>query len=255
MGRSATFSADGAVGFVTLDVESCDLAAMRAFGAAVEAALGSDVRVVVVRSERAGWFAGGPEPAGLLDGGVDALREVARVSREAFRRITAAPQVFVAHLNGRALGAGLELALACDLRYASAGRYALGMPEVTLGLLPGNGGTQRLTRQLGPARALDLLLTGRSFGPDEALAWGLVSAVFPAAEAADRVRAAAERLATGPALALAAIKRAVHEGGELSLDHGLALELRLLDRLLRSGDALEGLRAYAEKRPPAFAGR
>ena len=89
--------------------------------------------------------------------------------------------------------------------------YKLGTPEVTLGLLPGNGGTQRLTRLLGPSRAMDLLLTGRTFGPDEALAWGLVSALVDE----DGAREYAERLAAGPKLAIAAIKRCVHEGGQL----------------------------------------
>jgi enoyl-CoA hydratase/carnithine racemase len=162
--------------------------------------------------------------------------------------------VFIAHINGHALGGGLEIALACDVRLANAGEYKLGTPEVTLGLLPGNGGTQRLTRLLGPSRALELLLTGRTFSPDQALDWGLVAALYDPAEADDRVRAYAHRFATGAALATAAIKRCVHEGADLPLAEGLALEGELIERLFRSEDAREGLHAFVEKRDPEFVG-
>ena len=137
---------------------------------------------------------------------------------------------------------------------AAAGGYKLGTPEVTLGLLPGNGGTQRLTRLVGPSRALELLITGRTFGVEEAREMGLVAAVYDAdtAEAAGpRVRG---RLAAGPALAIAAIKRCVHEGGELSLAGGLALEAELMETLFSSKDADEGLHAFVEKRTPEFVG-
>ena len=135
-------------------------------------------------------------------------------------------------------------------RLASPGSYKLGTPEVTLGLLPGNGGTQRMTRLLGPSRAMDLLLTGRTFAPDEALQWGLVSALVDE----DEAREYAERLALGPKLAIAAIKRCVHEGGQLSLLEGLRLEGDLIERLFRSKDANEGLTAFVEKRDPEFVG-
>jgi enoyl-CoA hydratase/carnithine racemase len=173
-----------------------------------------------------------------------------RISQAAFLRMAGAEQVFIAHINGHALGGGLEIALACDVRLAAPGTYKLGTPEVTLGLLPGNGGTQRLTRLLGPSRALDLLLTGRTFGPDEALQWGLVSALVDA----EGAREYAERLASGPRLAIAAIKRCVHEGGQLALERGLALEGELIERLFRSRDATEGLTAFVEKREPEFVG-
>jgi enoyl-CoA hydratase/carnithine racemase len=184
-----------------------------------------------------------------MDGDVDANMEMIRTSQAAFRRMAAAEQVFIAHLAGHALGGGLEIALACDVRLASPGRYKLGTPEVALGLLPGNGGTQRLTRLLGPSRAMDLLLTGRTFGPDEALQWGLVAELLDE----EGVRAYAQRLASGPAQAIASIKRCVHEGGQLPLEDGLALEAELVEALFRSQDAAEGMTAFLEKRAPEFA--
>src|SRR5436190_22219083 len=104
--------------------------------------------------------------------------EMIHTSQAAFKRMAAAEPIFIAHINGHALGGGLEIALACDLRLANSGSYKLGTPEVTLGLLPGNGGTQRLTRLLGPDRSMDLLLTGITFSPDHALGWGLVAALL-----------------------------------------------------------------------------
>jgi enoyl-CoA hydratase/carnithine racemase len=241
------------VTFVTLDnppANSYDLSVMQAFAADVDEAIASDARVVVVRSASPKFFSAGADVKKFLDGDVDANMEMIRTSQTAFRRMAGASQVFIAHIAGHALGGGLEIALACDIRLASAGRYKLGTPEVTLGLLPGNGGTQRLTRLVGPSRAMELLLTGRTFGPDEALQWGLVSGLCDEAEVLEYV----ERLAAGPALAIAAIKRCVHEGGQLTLDDGLALEGELIERLFRSKDATEGLTAFVEKRNPEFVG-
>ena len=250
---AVSFSAEGAVGTILLDnppANSYDLAVMQAFAADVDEAIASDARVVVVRSASDKFFSAGADVKKFLDGDVDANMEMIRVSQAAFRRMAAAEQVFIAHIAGHALGGGLEIALACDIRLAAPGRYKLGTPEVTLGLLPGNGGTQRLTRLVGPSVAMHLLLTGSTFGPDEALQWGLVSALSDEAEA----RAYAERLAGGPALAIAAIKRCVHEGGQLPLDDGLALEAELVEQLFRSKDATEGLTAFVEKRNPEFVG-
>ena len=241
------------VGYVTLDnppANSYDLEVMRRFADDVDAAIASDARVVVVRSASEKFFSAGADVKKFLEGDVEANMAMIRVSQSAFRRMAVAPAVFIAHINGHALGGGLEIALACDIRLAAPGGYKLGTPEVTLGLLPGNGGTQRLTRLIGPSRAMELLLTGRTFGPDEALQWGLVSALCDEAEVLEY----AERLALGPALAIAAIKRCVHEGGQLPLDDGLALEGQLIERLFRSQDATEGMTAFVEKRKPEFAG-
>lgn len=252
-----TFEREGAVGYVTLDnppANSYDLQVMRFFASAVDEAIASDVRVVVVRSASHKFFCGGADVKKFLEGDVEANMEMIRVSQAVFTRMAAAPQVFIAHLNGHAMGGGLEIALACDLRYASEGTYRMGTPEVTLGLLPGNGGTQRLPRLIGQARAFELLITGRAITPDEALSIGLVSAIFPAEEAAEKVSKIAGRLAAGPGLAIANIKRAVREGIQRSLDDGLALEAELVEELFRSQDATEGLTAFVEKRTPEFVG-
>jgi len=241
------------VAYVTLDnppANSYDLGVMQAFARDVGEAIASDARVVVVRSASEKFFSAGADVKKFLDGDVEANMEMIRTSQSAFARMAAADQVFIAYINGHALGGGLEIALACDIRLASPGSYKLGAPEVTLGLLPGNGGTQRMTRLLGPSRAMDLLLTGRTFAPDEALQWGLVSALVDE----DEAREYAERLALGPKLAIAAIKRCVHEGGQLSLLEGLRLEGDLIERLFRSKDANEGLTAFVEKRDPEFVG-
>src|SRR4051794_4053987 len=192
------------VAYVTLDnppANSYDLGVIQAFAADVDKAIASDARVVVVRSASEKFFSAGADVKKFLDGDVDANMEMIRTSQAAFRRMAAAPQVFIAHIAGHALGGGLEITLACDLRYATAGDYKLGTPEVTLGLLPGNGGTQRLTRLVGPSRAMDLLVTGRTFSVAEASSMGLVHGVFEPGEADAKVREQAERLAAGPALA------------------------------------------------------
>jgi enoyl-CoA hydratase/carnithine racemase len=165
--------------------------------------------------------------------------------------IASSPKLFVAFIAGHALGGGLEMALACDIRYAAEGGYRLGQPEVTLGILPGNGGTQRLPRLIGVGPALELLLTGRALSPEEARQLGLVSQLFAGEE---EFRAHAAKLAALPPLALAEIKRAVYEGIDRSLAHGLELERDLIEKLFRSRDANEGLTAFAEKRTPEFTG-
>jgi enoyl-CoA hydratase/carnithine racemase len=173
--------------------------------------------------------------------------------REAFSGIERAPQPFVAAVNGAALGGGLELALACDLRIAAA-EAELGLPEVSLGIIPGAGGTVRLPRIVGVGRAKDLVLTGRRVGAAEALAMGLVSRVAPAARLREEALALAEQIARNAPISLRQAKRAIDGGLHLSLEEALALENRLYQDCLGSKDRVEALRAFAEKRPPVFEG-
>ena len=254
---AVTFEQDDGVGTITLDnppANSYDLAVMTEFGDAVDQAIGAGVAAVVVRSASERFFSAGADIKRFLEGDVEANMQMIRISQAAFRRMAAAGPVFIAHINGHALGGGLEITLACDIRLANTGAYKMGTPEVTLGLLPGNGGTQRLTRLLGPSRALELLITGRTFSPEEAHAWGLVAALYEPEQAGQQVQEFARRLASGARLATAAIKRCVHEGGQQALDQGLALEAELMEQLFHSQDAAEGLRAFVDKRRPEFVG-
>jgi enoyl-CoA hydratase/carnithine racemase len=173
--------------------------------------------------------------------------------RRTLSGIEGAPQVYLAALNGAALGGGLELALACDLRLASDAAQ-LGLPEVSLGIIPGGGATQRLPRLLGVARAKELILTARRIGAAEALAMGLVSALAPPQRLLADALALAERVARNAPVSLRQAKRAVDGGLALPLEAGLDLEHRLYQACLETEDRREARRAFAEKRPPRFTG-
>jgi len=168
--------------------------------------------------------------------------------------LAALPCPVIAAINGAAFGGGLELALACDLRVAVEGA-PMGLVEARLGIIPGAGGTQRLARLIGAARAKELILTGRRIDAAEARALGLVSAVVPPAElAATATRLCDEIAACGP-LAVAQAKAAIDGGVALSLGDGLRLERRCYEVTLSSADRDEGLRAFVEKRAPVFQGK
>jgi enoyl-CoA hydratase/carnithine racemase len=170
-------------------------------------------------------------------------------------KLESTPKVVVAAINGHCLGGGLEMALCCDFRVAAEGSYRIGLPEVTLGLLPGTGGTQRLPRLIGRQKALDLMLTGRTLVPGEALTAGVVDAVVPAAELLDKALALLRPYATGPTFAIGRIKQAAVQGFGMTLAEGLKLERQLLIELFRSEDAKEGVTAFVEKRKPTYKGK
>ncbi len=181
-------------------------------------------------------------------------------ANETLLRMEHTPKPIIAAINGHCVGGGLEVALAADIRIARRGSGKCGLPEVNLGVLPGTGGTQRLVRVVGKARAIELMAFAETFDYDRALELGVVNQVWDA-DSADAFRQAVTELArrlTPPhaaSRAVGLIKRAVQSGAEVGLQDGLALERELQQRLFEGDDAREGIAAYLEKRKPAFSGK
>ncbi len=213
---AVSFSAEGAIGTITLDkppANSYDLEYIQELGAAVQEAAGDDdVKVVILCSASEKFFCAGADIKAFQAGPHERNMEMIETSHRTLSSIARIPKIFIAEINGHALGGGLEIPLACDLRFAGEGDYKLGTPEATLGLLPGNGGTQRLPRLIGRSRALDLLITGRTVTPLEAYELGIVDALFPADQLHERTLEYGQKLATGATRAIGNIKLAVHEG-------------------------------------------
>jgi enoyl-CoA hydratase/carnithine racemase len=171
----------------------------------------------------------------------------------AFDSVARIPKPVVAAVTGYALGGGCELALACDWRVAATDAK-LGQPEINLGIIPGAGGTQRLSRLVGPARAKDIIMTGRMVPADEALAIGMVDKVVPAEEVYPAAVEMVRRFTTGPAQALRAAKLAIDGGLDRDLAAGLAWESQLFAGLFATADRAEGMDAFVAKRKPTFSG-
>ena len=183
------------------------------------------------------------------------VREMLDLYRTELSWLGAAPFPVVAAVNGAALGGGFELALACDLRTMSA-HAVVGLPETSLGIIPGAGGTQRLPRLVGVPRALEVVLLGKRLAAEEALAWGVVSRIAPAGmNLLDDTLAWLAPLLAGAPLAMRAALSAVRAASSLALDAGLDAERRAYEACLTSEDRREALRAFAEKRAPTFQGR
>ncbi len=184
-----------------------------------------------------------------------AAAEDAGLIHTVFNRLERMPKITIAALNGTAMGGGCELSLACDFRLMADGPYRYGLPETSLGIIPGAGGTQRLARLLGVARALDLILHGTILTPIEAHALGLVHRLFAPALFATRVAGFAGALAQRAPIALAAAKEAVRRGVELTLDEGIAVERRAFARTMRSADARGAMQAYLRGEVYEFKGQ
>ena len=215
----------------------------------------SAVRVAVVRSALPKFFCTGADISTLQDSDRAAFANFLSVAHEAVDMITRTPKLFIAAISGHCIGGGLEIALSCDFRFASGGKYRLGLAEVNLGLSPGMGGTQRLPRLIPKSRALHMMVTGETISPEDALAAGIVDRVIPEASFWEEVMAHARKLASGPSMAQGYIKLSVNAGLETSLAEGLALERAHQNQLFASEDVAEGLKAFLEKRPARFAGK
>ncbi len=214
-----------------------------------------DVNVVVITSALEKAFIAGADIKEMSAMGQAESEAFSKLLQDANNTLDRMKKVVIAAINGHALGGGCELAMACDYRFMAAGKALIGLPEAGLGIVPGAGGTQRLPRLVGLAKAKDILLWGKVMGPDEALAIGLVDRVIPAESFLDEVMEFAHRLASGAGKALGFIKVAVNEAVDLPMEQALAVERKYGLANLLTHDAKEGLTAFGEKRKPNFLSR
>jgi len=246
----------GAHALVTIDHPKANAISAAVVGGlrAAVAALAADdaVRALVITGSGTRFFAAGADvkefPAAAVAG------RPAAGGAELMEELEALPKPVIAAVNGLALGGGCELAMACDIRLA-ARSARFGQPEINLGIIPGWGGTQRLPRLVGRGRALSLLLSGEMIDAATALSWGLVSEVVDDVDLPDAAAALAERLASKPPRAVAAIKAALRLGVDRPLAEGLAAEQREFLGVFTTADAREGIAAFLEGRQPAWTGR
>jgi len=225
--------------------------------AILEARMNNDVHVIVLTGAGEKFFCAGANIQMLTEMDATFKYYFCLHANETLLRLENTPKLVIAALNGHCVGGGLEIAMAADLRIARKHGGKIGLPEVNLGVLPGTGGTQRLSRLLGKSKAIELMVTGRTFSFDEAKDIGLVNVVFDGENFMDRVMEYARQFCPPNKAAKAAgrIKRAVQTGWEIPLEAGLALERENQQLLFESEDAKEGLAAYIEKRPAKFTAR
>ena len=223
--------------------------------AAAQLTLDEDIRACVIYGGEK-VFAAGADIKEMAEATYGQMAVVSRRLQAALTAIARIPKPVVAAITGYALGGGLELALCADFRVMGEGAR-VGQPEILLGIIPGAGGTQRLPRLIGPARAKDIVFTGRFVGAEEALAIGLVDNVVPDAEVFEAARALVERYARGPALALRAAKQAIDDGLEVDLAAGLEIERLHFAGMFATEDQRTGMRSFMENGPgkATFAGR
>ena len=225
------------------------------YDAVINANNADDVSAVIIKSSSAKFFCAGADINEFAENSTEANQLMVSKARATLAAMEASGKIFIAQISGHALGGGLEIIMACDLRFAAQGEYLLGLPEIKLGLIPGNGGSQRLLRLVGLARATELLVTGDTFSVSEAEKWGLVNRLLPVDELETYCLNYATKVAKGPALAVAATKKVLRGGVSLSLEQGLALEKELSDQLYDTADADEGFNAFIEKREAVFTGK
>jgi enoyl-CoA hydratase/carnithine racemase len=225
--------------------------------AILKARMDDNVHVIILRGKGEKFFSAGANIKMLSEVTPQFKYYFCLHANETLNRLEQTPKLIIAALNGHTVGGGLEIAMACDLRIARKDGGKIGLPEVTLGVLPGTGGTQRLARLIGKPRAIELMVTGRTFSFEEALDLGLVNAIFPGENFMEQVLDYANQFVppNKAAKAVGRIKRAVQSGPEAGFHEGLAIERELQQQLFQSEDAKEGLAAYVEKRIASFRGR
>ncbi|MFO0728784.1 MAG: enoyl-CoA hydratase/isomerase family protein [Myxococcota bacterium] len=225
--------------------------------AILDARMNESVHVIVLTGAGDKFFCAGADIAMLNDVTPAFKYAFCLHANETLCRLEQTPKLVIAALNGHTVGGGLEVAMAADLRIAKKGAGKIGLPEVNLGVLPGTGGTQRLVRMLGRAKAFELMASGATFDVEEAQRLGLVHKILPAEGFLEAVLAYAQEFVPPhrASKAVGLIKRATISGAEMSFQDGLALERELQQQLFTSADAKEGILAYVEKRKPSFSGK
>lgn len=264
MGALVNYTTDKGVATLTLNdppVNAYSYEMLKELDACIlEARFDNDVHVIVLTGHGDKFFCAGANINMLREADATFKYYFCLHANETISRLEQTPKLVIAAINGHCVGGGLEVALACDMRIARSGEFQLGLPEVALGVLPGTGGTQRLSRLVGKARAIELMVEGTKMNAERAVDLGVVNKVWRAETNEEFMRMVVDYAhgfcpPNGAAMAVGRIKRAVQSGLDMSLDQGLAFERELQAELFGSGDAKEGLAAYGAKRKPQFRGR
>lgn len=250
---------DGLVGVITMDappVNSYDVPMLHELQKAIhEARLDDGMRALVVESALPKFFSAGADIKTLQNSSPAEFSNLLTIAHETMDMLENTPKIVIAAISGHALGGGLEMALACDFRFAKDAKYQLGLVEINLGLNPAMGGTQRLPRIISRSLALHMIATGETIDPATAHSRGILDRLIPEDDFDDEVMAYASRLAEGPTLAQGMAKLSINKGTEASLAEGLAIERSHQNFLFKSDDAAEGVNAFVNKRKPEFKGR
>jgi len=225
--------------------------------AILRARMDNDVHVIVLTGAGEKFFSAGANIQMLTEVDPTFKYYFCLHANETLLRLEHTPKLVIAAINGHCVGGGLEIAMAADLRVARQDGGKIGLPEVNLGVLPGTGGTQRLSRLLGKSKAIELMVMGKTFSFDEGKQLGLINEIFESGNFMGRVMEYARQFCppNKAAKAVGRIKRAVQTGWEIPMEAGLALERENQQLLFESDDAREGLAAYLEKRPPKFSAK
>lgn len=214
----------------------------------------SSIKVAILMSDMPNFFSAGADINFLKAADPRFKTQFCLFCNETLDKMARSPQIFIACLEGHTVGGGLEMAMGCDLRFMGDEAGKIGLPEITLGVLAGTGGTQRMARLIGYARALDMNLTGKLISPQEAKEIGLINDVFPLAETREKVREYARNIVKSASYAAEKIKLSIMNGKEMPLNVAIRYEGEVQNLLFRSEDAKEGMAAFLEKREPQFKG-
>jgi enoyl-CoA hydratase/carnithine racemase len=256
---SIDLKSDGLIGIIEMNaapVNAYDVPMLLELQKAVlEARRNDKMRSLIVRSGVPKFFSAGADIKTLQNSSATEFADLLTIAHETMHLLENTPKIIIAAITGHVLGGGLELALACDFRFAADAKYQVGLVEINLGLNPAMGGTQRLPRLIRRARALHMIATGETIDPKTAGEWGIFDRLIAPDDYDAELMAFAGRLAEGPSLAQGMAKLSINKGMEASLAEGLALERSHQNILFKSDDAVEGVNAFVEKRKARFKGR